>query len=82
MRRREFISLLGGAAAWVSPARAQERRRVIGVLYSMGLPRLAEVILPAFSQGLKDAGFVEERNISPHSPDDALISATGTAIQI
>jgi putative ABC transport system substrate-binding protein len=64
MRRREFISLLGGAAAWVSPARAQERRRVIGVLSSMGLPRLAEVILPAFSQGLKDAGFVEERNIS------------------
>jgi len=34
MRRREFISLLGGAAAWVSPARAQEPRRAIGVLGS------------------------------------------------
>ena len=65
MRRREFISLLGGAAAWVSPARAQEPRQVIGVLPSLGFfGFFAEVLFPAFSQGLKDAGFVEGRNIS------------------
>jgi putative tryptophan/tyrosine transport system substrate-binding protein len=65
MRRREFISLLGGAAAWVSPARAQEPRRVIGVLSGFGLAGFfAEVLMPAFVQGLKDAGFVEGRNIS------------------
>jgi putative ABC transport system substrate-binding protein len=65
MRRREFISLLGGAAAWVSPARAQEPRRVIGVLSSFGSSGLfADVLMPAFVQGLKDAGFVEGRNIS------------------
>jgi len=65
MIRREFISLLGGAAAWVSPARAQEPRRVIGVLSSFGSSGLfADVIMPAFVQGLKDAGFVEGRNIS------------------
>ena len=37
MRRREFISLLGGAAARLSPAGAQEPRKVIGILGSTSL---------------------------------------------
>jgi putative tryptophan/tyrosine transport system substrate-binding protein len=62
MRRREFIALLGGAAAWVSPARAQEPRRVIGVLASWSNMIPGELV--AFVQGLKQTGFIEGKNIS------------------
>jgi putative tryptophan/tyrosine transport system substrate-binding protein len=64
MRRREFISLSGAAAAWPLTARAQEARRVIGVLSGFGLGYLFDTRMPAFVQGLKDAGFVEGMNIS------------------
>ena len=64
MRRREFITFLGGAAAWVSPARAQEPRQVIGFLTGFDSSGFLAHVMPAFFQGLKDAGFVEGRNIS------------------
>ncbi len=63
MRRREFITLLGGAAAWVSSARAQEPRRVIGYLGSGSSDTYPE--LPAgFVRGLKNTGFIEGDNIN------------------
>jgi len=63
MRRRDFVAFLGGATAWVSAARGQEPRRVIGILSSTsyGAYPGAEVYL---AQGLKDTGFTEDRNIS------------------
>jgi putative ABC transport system substrate-binding protein len=65
MKRREFIGLLGLTTAWVSGVRAQERRQVIGVLSSSGSRGMfADVIMPTFLQGLKEAGFVEGKNIS------------------
>jgi putative tryptophan/tyrosine transport system substrate-binding protein len=63
MRRREFITLLGGAAAWVSPPRAQEPRRVVGFLGSSSFA-LERLRLAAFVQALKDTGFFEGNNIS------------------
>ena len=64
MRRREFITLLGGAAAaWPLAARAQQQLPVIGILSSRS--RATDALLIAvIRQGLNDTGFVEGRNVS------------------
>jgi putative ABC transport system substrate-binding protein len=63
MRRREFIGLVGGAAAWPVAARAQRPTMpVIGFLSSL-TPGDAPQIMPAFLQGLADTGFVEGQNV-------------------
>src|SRR5262245_64652714 len=65
MKRRAFISLLGGAAAWPLAARAQqERMRRIGVLtaYASDDPDM-QARLDAFRHGLQRLGWVESRNV-------------------
>jgi hypothetical protein len=67
MRRREFITLLGGAAAaWPMAARAQQDTRVrrVGVLtpYDEADPE-RQARLQAFRQGLADLSWVEGRNL-------------------
>ena len=65
VRRREFITLLGGAAAaWPLEARAQQREvPVVGYLYS-GAPETSAHLVAAFRNGLSETGFVEGRNVS------------------
>jgi len=66
LRRREFITLLGGAAAWPLAARAQqgERMRRIGVLMNLAADDAeGQARLTAFLQGLQQSGWTDGRNV-------------------
>src|SRR5262245_6788048 len=62
MRRRAFITLLGGAAAWPLAARAQPQpMALVGVLSGS---QIDDRLLGGIRQGLKEAGYIEGRNIA------------------
>jgi putative tryptophan/tyrosine transport system substrate-binding protein len=64
MKRRTFISLLGGATVWPVVARGQESGTPVIGLLSSGTPEASARYLEAFRMGLSEAGFVEGRNVT------------------
>ena len=63
MRRRDFVTMLGGAAAWPLCVRAQQATPVIG-FFSPASPEDLTDRLRAFRQGLGAKGYVEGRNVT------------------
>src|ERR1700751_4949136 len=66
MKRREFISLLGGAAAWPAVARAQQSQNPVRIGFlPVGSPSnsYGRSLVEAFRLGLRDLGVVESRHV-------------------
>jgi putative ABC transport system substrate-binding protein len=65
MQRRDFVKVIGGAAAsWLFPARAQERMRRIGVLMNIAADdQQTQLYLAAFQRGLQELGWTVGRNV-------------------
>jgi putative ABC transport system substrate-binding protein len=63
LKRREFITLVGGAAMWPLGARAQGAMPIIGFMH-IGTSKANEYLRAAFQQGVSEIGYVEGQNVT------------------
>ncbi len=86
MRRREFITVIGGAATWPLAARAQQPTMpVIGFFY-LTSPELARENLASFRRGLGETGYIEGRNVAieyryAHGKNDQLATLVAELVR-
>jgi hypothetical protein len=62
--RREFITLLGGAAAWPLATRAQKPATPVVGFLSSGQPQVFAHMIDAFRQGLNETGYIVGQNVA------------------
>jgi hypothetical protein len=77
MRRRDFITLLGGAATWPVAARAQKPEQMRPVSVLVGLDEKdaeAQRRAKAFRLGMRDLGWIEGRNVQKFGLPRAILS--------
>jgi putative ABC transport system substrate-binding protein len=85
MKRRQFFTLLGGAASFPLTASAQQAAMpVVGFLGSVLPDRSAALMRDAFRQGLKDTGYIEGQNVSIEfrSPENQLDELPALATEL